>query len=156
MSKYQPLSERLSGHPAGEWRASFAEIEEVLGFPLPKAARSGSAWWNAEAEKPHARAWRGPGWSVGEVDHAGGVVTFRRLVSEPAMQGAPAPVVSPQPESSAQHPTDKKIGSEIASVISRTPRWGVAALVAGAAAVLGVVGGLVIRSHRRRLPQPDA
>ena len=41
MSKYDPLSDRLAGHPASEWRANFAELEEVLGFPLPKAARTG-------------------------------------------------------------------------------------------------------------------
>ena len=39
MSKYHPLSERLKGHGQDDWQASFAEIEEVLGFPLPKSAR---------------------------------------------------------------------------------------------------------------------
>ena len=45
MSKYKPLSERLSRHKADRWSASFAELEEVLGFPLPKAARDQNAWW---------------------------------------------------------------------------------------------------------------
>lgn len=55
MSKYAPLSQRLQRHRGDEWRASFAEIEEVLGFPLPKGARTGKSWWS-DAEKPQAKA----------------------------------------------------------------------------------------------------
>ena len=42
MSIYRPLSERLSQETAEEWRPTFAEIEEVLGFHLPKAAQQGA------------------------------------------------------------------------------------------------------------------
>jgi hypothetical protein len=78
MSKYQPLSDRLRGHPADEWRTSFSELEDVLGFPLPKGARSGRAWWMNDQAKPHSRAWAAHGWQAHEVDPSGGVVTFRR------------------------------------------------------------------------------
>jgi len=128
MGKYQPLSDRLSDHPEPEWKASFAEIEEVLGFPLPKTARSG-AWWSAE--KPHSRAWTALGWSV-EYDGKG-AVTFRRV--------APGSVV--------KQPLDMKVGAQVASVVSRAPKWGVAAAVAGGVAVLGVVGGLLLRGKLR-------
>lgn len=78
MSKYNPLAERLSGHAEEEWRASFAELEEVLGFPLPKGARGGRAWWSNTGDKPHSRAWTATGWQVGEVDPGAERVMFRR------------------------------------------------------------------------------
>jgi hypothetical protein len=155
MSRYQLLTERLAGHPEPEWRASFAEIEEVLGFPLPRAARRGAAWWLDDG-KPHVRAWYGPGWSIGQVDHTGGTVTFRRQVSEPALQGAPGPVASAKPGRRAKQPLDMRIGAEVASVISRAPRWGRTAALAGGAAVLGAIGALVIRGKLQRRDRPEA
>jgi len=78
MSKYQPLSDRLTASPGDEWLTSFAELESVLGFPLPKAARTGRAWWANDPEKSHSRAWADHGWEVGDVDHAAERVVFRR------------------------------------------------------------------------------
>jgi hypothetical protein len=149
MRKYKPLSERLAGHPGDEWRASFAEIEEVLGFPLPKAARA-HAWWASPDDRPHARAWTSGGWRA-EMDQASGAVTFRRSVSEPALQGAPEPVASPLPAASDEiQPLAMKVASEEASIRSRLKGWGItAAIAAGAAAVAGV-GALVLRERMRR------
>lgn len=156
MSKYQPLSERLAGHPGGEWRASFSEIEEVLGFPLPKAARSG-AWW--AGEKPHNLSWAQHGFTA-EADPLTGVVIFRRsAVSPAAMQAildAPQPVASPAPKRSAKQPLDMKIGAQAASVASKAPRWGVAAAIAGGAVVLGAVGALALRGRAQKRPRPGA
>jgi hypothetical protein len=120
MSKYQPLSDRLSAHPHDEWRASFAEIEEVLGFPLPKKARSGSGWWANDPEKGAGRAWTGAGWSVGDLDWAGESVVFRRA-------GAPAapPAPAPQPPSKL-----RKAAPIVAGVAGAAVAAGVAALVA--------------------------
>ena len=69
MGKYDPLTAVLAAHAGPEWRASFAEIEAVLGFALPKAARSAQAWWANGA-------WSETGWDAAEVDRAGGLVTF--------------------------------------------------------------------------------
>jgi hypothetical protein len=151
MGKYQPLSERLAGHPGDEWRASFAEIEEVLGFPLPKAARS-QAWWANSGDRPHSRAWMGPGWRA-EMDRASGAVTFRRPVSEAALQGAPeaeflAP--SPEPVSDEAQPLAMKVAAEEASIRSRIKGWGMPAAIAAAAAVAAGVGALVLRGRTRR------
>lgn len=147
MSKYTQLSERLAGHPGDEWRASFAEIEEVLGFPLPKAARARSWWANTE-DRPHSRAWTSRGWQA-EMDQASGAVTFRRPVSEPALQGAPEPVASPvEPVFDEVQPLAMKVAAEEASIRSRLPGWGLtAAIAAGAAAVAGI-GALVWRGRR--------
>lgn len=95
MSKYNPLTERLRGHPGDHWQASFSEIEEVLGFPLPKGAKSGKAWWANDSDKSHVKAWTGEGWQADDVDHAQGVVTFRRSdISPVALEavGAMEPV----------------------------------------------------------------
>jgi len=141
MSKYQRLTERLTGHTADEWRTSFAEIEDLLGFPLPKAARTSRSWW-VGPDKPHTRAWMTSGWEVGEVDQPGGVVTFRRPVSEAALQGAPrksTPKVQPLP---------MKVAAEGASIRHRARRWGLAAALAAGAALSA--GAAVAFGMRRR------
>ena len=70
MGKYDRLSEHLAAWPTDEWRASFAEVEKVLGSALPKTARTGRAWWANDPEKSHSGAWAAQGWEVGDVDHA--------------------------------------------------------------------------------------
>lgn len=149
MSKYTPLSERLAGHPGDEWRASFAEIEEVLGFPLPKAART-RAWWASTADRPHSRAWTSRGWRA-EMDQAAGAVTFRRPVSEPALQGAPEPVASPvEPAFDEVQPLAMKVAAEEASIRSRLKGWGITAAIAASAAAAAGIGALVLRGRMRR------
>lgn len=142
MSKYQPLTERLARHRNDEWRASFADIESVLGFPLPKAARKGRAWWTG-AEQGHTRAWMISGWEVCEVDPIGGSVVFRRPVSEAAMQGAPA-----APPAQVDPLGDGGV-SPGAPVRRQVRRWGGAAMIAaGAVATLGAA--LAVGLMRRR------
>lgn len=142
MSKYQPLTERLAGHRGEEWRASFADIEALLGFPLPKAARKSRAWWTG-AQQGHTRAWMTSGWEVGEVDPIGGSVVFRRPVSDAAMQGAPAD----QP--AEVDPLGNGGVSPGAPVRRQVRRWGGAAMIAaGAVATLGAA--LAVGLMRRR------
>jgi hypothetical protein len=139
MSKYQSLSARLAGHPGDEWRASFAEIEEVLGFPLPKAAQS-RTWWANTGDKPHIRAWADHGWQA-EMDQASGAVTFRRPVSEAALQGAPElEFVAIAPE-----PVSGEVELEGASIRSRARGWGIAAAIAVGAAIAAGAAALLIR-----------
>ena len=78
--KYAPLYHHLCERDGQEWRASFAEIESVLGFPLPKSARDYGAWWHNEEEgtHSHARAWMAAGWRTQEVNPARGHLVFRR------------------------------------------------------------------------------
>jgi hypothetical protein len=157
MSKYNPLSERLAAHEGPEWQASFAEIEEVLGFPLPKGARAGRAWW-ASADKPHARSWSQHGFDV-EVDHASGQVTFRRGGSQSgaaaagpaAMDAGPGEVgggaieplltdVAPEPVPAAAPVQSGR----------KVPSAGVAALVAGGVALAAGLGTVLLRTLGRR------
>jgi hypothetical protein len=174
MSKYQPLSDRLRGHPADEWRASFSELEDVLGFPLPKGART-RAWWDADGAKPHSRSWSAQGWQAHEVDPALGLVTFRRGGISPAVVEAVAglqPVgdlsgIEP-PESSLPGPPSAALsGAPSLKSLTQDPaedepaaseRWtarttrivGATALAAGAALVAGI-GALAVRAVGRRL-----
>lgn len=124
MSKYQPLSDHLAGLAAETWEASFADLERVLGFSLPQAARNGGAWWANVADKSHNRAWLDAGWEVSEVDRKGERVHFRRT------SGPAATVYQAQPTLS----------------VARTA--GMAAAVGGVAALLGF-GFSALRRRRR-------
>lgn len=131
MSKYRPLSERLSQEAAEEWRPSFAEIEDILGFPLPKAAQQG-AWWRG-GEKPHHRAWLQNGWEVCGLDTEKGGVHFRR-----------AP--KPPPQHDPVQPAVMKQASEAASKRIHVQRAvGGAAIIGGAMAMLAGIGVLGAR-----------
>ena len=136
MSKYDPLSARLAGHAGPEWRASFAELEEVLGFPLPKTARTGKTWWKSNAAAAHARAWTEAGWEVADVDQAKGLVTFRKIA---------APMVAPAP---ARPPatTDEPA---ILKRLEAPSRWSLA-LVAGGLTIAAGLSLFAIRGWTRR------
>ncbi len=78
-SKYDPLKQYLLVAARGPVEMSFAEIERLLGLPLPRSARHYDAWWlDASAGTTHvqARAWLDAHRRVEHVDRAGGVVRF--------------------------------------------------------------------------------
>lgn len=140
MSKYRPLSDRLSAEGGDEWRASFAEVEAALGFPLPKAARSGGAWWSNAPDKP----WMAAGWEVAEVDRQSETVVFRKPVSEAELSGAPD-LLKPEVQAAV---AEAAKGPEVVAespVAARPPKWG---LVAAGAAVVAGLGALI--AWRRR------
>jgi hypothetical protein len=89
MGKYEPLSTHLQADSASEWSATFAQIEQVLGFPLPPSARKHREWWSNQAGAGHsqARGWQDAGWQVCKVDLAGEQVTFRRADGANATSG---------------------------------------------------------------------
>jgi len=131
MSKYRPLSEHLARLDGDEWRASFAEIEAVLGAALPKAAQQPS-WWKGDTEKPHHRAWLDQDWKVAEV--AAGQVTFRKdklahEIQPPALKAA---------AESASHQAHAR------------KALNVTAIVGGAVAVAAGLGVLIAKAARSR------
>lgn len=84
MSKYEPLPQFLGTVGGTLHRMSFAEIERVLGFKLPKSAYEHEAWWSNNATgHSHARAWMKFGWRTESVDLAGRKVTFQRSGNAP-------------------------------------------------------------------------
>lgn len=154
MSKYQPLSDRLSGHEGPEWDASFAEIEEVLGFPLPKGARTGRAWW-ADADKAHARSWSQHGFAA-HPDPAQARVTFRRAPGEPSQFEGAVAAFAPSPAAEPRPPMTSSAVAAADSVEAGTARassgslLGPAALVAAGLALVAGVGALLMKSVGRR------
>lgn len=56
---------------------TFNEIEKILGFPLPRAARRLGSWW--DDEMPHAYIWQGAGCRLVSVNMQRQTVAFSRL-----------------------------------------------------------------------------
>ena len=76
-AKYHPLAQYLTAQPSDAVTLSFAEIEALLGAPLPRLAyQTGQWWWHPRG--PQTRAWRGAGWRVQRVNLWWRTVTFRR------------------------------------------------------------------------------
>jgi hypothetical protein len=102
-SKYAPLSNYLNGVGGAEWRATFAEVENVLGFPLPESAHSYTAWWaNNLNDGRHCMAWLCVGWRTEELDLGSQRVVFRRVsspvnaISHEAPKAQPKPMLPPE------------------------------------------------------------
>jgi DNA-binding transcriptional regulator YiaG len=76
-SKYFPLYEYLDQQPDSDLiELTFAEVEAILGKPLPPSAKSSRAWW-ANSASAHAQAWQEAGWLVDAVDFEDEVIVFR-------------------------------------------------------------------------------
>ena len=87
--KYQRLYTYLCRLRAAEWRASFSEIESVLGFPLPTSARLHRPWWaNQRGGGGHSQAlaWSAAGWETAEVDMVSETLLLRRRQRAEAMR----------------------------------------------------------------------
>jgi hypothetical protein len=80
-SKYYPLHEFLSRlESESPLHIKFAQLEVVIGQPLPIGARSHRAWWaNGRSGHSQSRAWLLAGWRVANVDIADERVTFERI-----------------------------------------------------------------------------
>lgn len=80
MSRYQPLADFLASQKSNEWTATFADIEERLGFRLPESAYKYPAWWANQSNGGHSqtRGWRSVGWRTTALNLAGKCVRFER------------------------------------------------------------------------------
>ncbi|MEQ8269105.1 MAG: hypothetical protein RH982_18090 [Parvibaculum sp.] len=81
MSKYDPLRHHLNRLKFKRWRASFDDIEHVLGFRLPASAYKYPAWWANESSSSRPvqkNAWQSVSWQTEELDLTGRQVTFVR------------------------------------------------------------------------------
>lgn len=79
MSKYDPLRRYLEGRHDEELPLTFAEVEKVLGFPLPPSAKVHATWWsNNTGTHVGVSAWRDAGWKTSRVDLGGEHVVFVR------------------------------------------------------------------------------
>ncbi len=79
VSKYGPLRRFLADRRDGEWRATFADVEEILGLTLCPAARQHRAWWANSISQAGARSgWLAEGWETRDVDMGGERLVFER------------------------------------------------------------------------------
>ena len=78
--KYKKLYHWLNTLEVREQRATFGDIERVIGFGLPKSARLHRPWWaNQKAGgHSHALAWLMAGWKTTEVDMEAEQLLFQR------------------------------------------------------------------------------
>src|SRR6478672_9867280 len=87
MGKYEPLTHYLENLSDEIWDARFADVERVLGFPLPASAYEYPAWWaNQEPGHSQTRGWRDAGWETGRVDLAGKRLRFVRRARQARSQ----------------------------------------------------------------------
>lgn len=76
--KYRKLYAHLRSLPSRKWKASFADIEAIIGDHLPASARRHRASWANDITQARARAWLAAGWETAQVDMDAETLTFRR------------------------------------------------------------------------------
>jgi hypothetical protein len=86
MGKYDPLKTFLAGQAADRVPISFAEIEHLVGAPLPSSKRHPAWWSNNPSNNPMTRAWLAAGYKTEQVDTAAQRLVFRRT-EDPAADG---------------------------------------------------------------------
>ncbi|UGV39708.1 hypothetical protein J7W08_06065 [Methanococcoides orientis] len=65
MGKYSKLRMYLGDQNETRIQLTFSEIGEILGFPLPPAARNHPAWWTNDENRTHAMdGWLAQGWKA--------------------------------------------------------------------------------------------
>ncbi len=76
--KYRKLYSYLCGLRTGEWRATFSDIEAIVGDKLKPSARRHRASWANDNTQSFARAWLAAGWKTADVNMSAETLTFRR------------------------------------------------------------------------------
>lgn len=77
-SKYYPLYEYLNGQDAQQVTLSFSKIEDIVGNPLPKTAKTLRAWWSNRSQGTQSQAWMQANYHVTEIDINQQAITFSR------------------------------------------------------------------------------
>ncbi|MDE2787167.1 MAG: hypothetical protein OXL37_10940 [Chloroflexota bacterium] len=76
--KYRKLYAHLRSLSSQEWKASFDDIEAIIGDRLPASARRHRASWANDITQARARAWLAAGWETADVDMDAETLLFRR------------------------------------------------------------------------------
>lgn len=92
MSKYEPLRKFLQDAAATELPMTFAEIEEILGFPLPESQNIRAWWSNNASNNVMTKEWIAAGYKTERVDIEGRKLVFRRTTPKVSTEkrGEPA------------------------------------------------------------------
>jgi hypothetical protein len=62
--KYVPLTAYLAARPVDEVTLTLAEVEQIIGAPLPVSARQRNYWTNSRQGLFRVRPWLAAGWCV--------------------------------------------------------------------------------------------
>ena len=80
MSIYDPLFSYLKISHLDAITLKFEELEEILGFVLPKSAYKRQAWWGNEdantTHHSHSKSWSNAGYKVEHADLEERMITF--------------------------------------------------------------------------------
>lgn len=99
MSKYDSLAKHLARSNAPELVMTFAQLEEILGAPLPASARTHRPWWaNSAHGHVQSKGWLDAGYQSERVDLEGQHLTFKKVQDVPT-----APTPGDQPNA-GRHP----------------------------------------------------
>jgi len=77
-TRYLPLAEHLGKARGKRVKLSLAQIDKLLGAPLPDSARKFRTFW-ANSDTPQGRAWSGAGYRLSDADLEAGTVVFEPL-----------------------------------------------------------------------------
>lgn len=77
--EYAPLHRWFAALPERRCRLSFAQIEQILGFGLPRAARVSPEWWSSGDSRNHARAWEAAGFRARLLPEEEAALFLRRV-----------------------------------------------------------------------------
>jgi hypothetical protein len=99
MSKYESLTKHLARVNVPELTMSFAQVEEILGAPLPASARTHRPWWaNSGRGHVQSKGWLDAGYQSERVDLEGETLMFKKV------QDKPTPQPGSEAQNSARHP----------------------------------------------------
>jgi len=95
MSKYAPLGSYLRDQRFDRVPMSFADVERIVGFKLPKKSQIHRAWWsNNPGNNAMTKIWMDADFRTEQVDIEARRLVFRRV-------GSPQQVETPLPRSEA-------------------------------------------------------
>jgi|Deesub1362A_J573_1020465.scaffolds.fasta_scaffold06767_3 hypothetical protein len=80
MGKYHRLEQYLKDNQRETEILRFDNIEEILGFKLPKSAYVYRAWWANDKTHSQAKSWLNAGWRVVSVDFVKKSVKFEKVL----------------------------------------------------------------------------
>ena len=93
MGKYDPLRKYLANCGKDEILMTFADMERIIGFPLPKSAVNRAEWWGNESKNSschtHAKAWYNAGYKARANRPEKKVVFFKTNAATQAASNAP-------------------------------------------------------------------
>ena len=116
MAKYDPLELYLSAQPEDGCTLTFAQIEEIIGAPLPPSARRHKSWWGNDNTHVQAQTWMDAGWMTDPPRLDEEIILFRRAYFSP-----PPPTEKPD-EGEHSQVIVRKLDSAVVDALKRKAR----------------------------------